>query len=73
MPILNEEQKGAIKRQLHSSGSVDGFRCQGCDTGRVMEPTMIITLADSEGLRLIPLTCNSCGRVTFLNAESIGI
>jgi len=71
MSILNEDQKAGIKRWLKSSG-VDGFRCGGCDVGQVMEPRLVITLPDSEGMRIIPLTCNTCGRVTFVNAESIG-
>lgn len=72
MSILSEDQKAGIKRWLHSSGG-DGFRCRGCDIGQVMEPRLVITLPDSEGMRVIPLTCNTCGLVTFLNAKSVGI
>jgi hypothetical protein len=72
MSILNEDQKAGIKRWLHSSG-VDGFRCKGCGIGKVMEPRLVITLPDSESMRIVPLTCNACGRVILLNADSVGI
>jgi hypothetical protein len=48
MAILDEQQKVEIKRWLHSSGSIDGFRCRGCDSGRVMEPTVVFTLPDAD-------------------------
>jgi hypothetical protein len=74
MGALDDQQKDVVKQWLRSLGGIgDGFRCSGCNSGRLMEPTLIITLPESGKMQVIPLTCDKCARVTFLNTKSLGI
>jgi hypothetical protein len=74
MASLDDQQKEKIKAWLRSIGARgDGFECSACHVGKLMEPTVITTLTDPEYMRVIPLTCNKCARVTFLNAERIDL
>ena len=74
MAELNEEQKAKVKKWLRSIGGIgDGFKWGACQRGRLMEPTSIVVLSDSEQIQVIPLTCGSCGRVTLLDVKSVGL
>jgi hypothetical protein len=74
MAALNDEEKAKVKEWLRSLGGIgDGFRCSACEVGGLIEPAVIVTLPDSGKMRVVPLTCNTCARVTLLDAERIGI
>jgi hypothetical protein len=74
MTTLNEAQKDAVKKWLRSIGAIgDGFKCYSCGAGRFMEPSEIVTLSNSTNIQLVPLTCNTCAQVTFLDAQRIGM
>jgi hypothetical protein len=74
MTSLDEQQKTKIKESLRSLGNrEEGFECSACHMGKLMEPSVIITLPDTEDMKVVPLTCNTCARVTFLNAEMLGL
>lgn len=74
MVSLDEQQKTKIKEWLSSLGNRgEGFQCSACPIGKLIEPSVIITLPDSENMRVVPLACNTCARVTFLNAEMLGL
>ena len=74
MTTLNEAQKDEVKKWLKSIGGIgDGFRCSSCGAGRFMEPSEVIRLSNSTNIQLVPLTCNTCAQVTFLDAQRVGI
>lgn len=73
MVELKEDQKKKIKLWLRSGGEPgERFRCPACRNGGLMEPNSVIALSDGD-LRVVPLTCNSCAHVTFLNAQMLDI
>ena len=74
MSTLNEAQKDEVKKWLRSIGGIgDGFKCCSCGAGRFMEPSEVVTLSNSANIQLVPLTCNTCAHVAFLDAQRIGI
>jgi hypothetical protein len=73
MSTLNEAQKDEVKKWLRSIGGIgDGFKCCSCGGGRFMEPSEVVTLSNSD-IQLVPLTCNTCAHVAFLDGQRIGI
>ena len=74
MNTLNDDDKTKVKQWLRSLGGTgEGFRCSACNAGQLMEPSLIVSMPEAESIRVIPLTCDSCARVTFLDAKPLGI
>lgn len=72
MAALTEEQKLNIKGWLSRAAPMGRmYQCNTCGDGKLMEPSVIVTLPGAEDQPMVPLTCNNCAQVTFLDLKRI--
>jgi hypothetical protein len=74
MASLTKEQKDTVRAWLSQAAPIGhALECKTCSQGKLMEPSVIITLPGADDTPMVPLTCNRCAAVTFFNAQRMGL